>query len=102
MKSSLKVKNIIIIFILIGMITALWRASGTIAFIIYGGSKFIVPSTFILLSFILCATLATLIGSALGTSATMGVICITIARAMQINEFYVAGAILSGIYFGDR
>ncbi|PID67263.1 MAG: sodium:proton antiporter [Fusobacteriales bacterium] len=101
-KSSLKVKNIIIIFILVGLITALWRASGTIAFIIYAGSKFIIPSTFILLSFILCATLATLIGSALGTSATMGVICITIARAMQINEFYVAGAILSGIYFGDR
>lgn len=101
-KSSLKVKNIIIIFILIGLITALWRASGTIAIIIYGGSKLIIPSAFILLTFILCAFLSTLIGSALGTSATMGIICITIARAMEINEFYVAGAILSGIYFGDR
>lgn len=101
-KSSLKVKNILIIFILIGVITALWRASGTIAFIIYTSSKFINPSTFILLTFILCSLLATLIGTALGTAATMGVICITIARAMQINEFYVAGAILSGIYFGDR
>ena len=40
----LTVKNILLVFILIGMITALWRASGTIAFIIYMGSKLISPS----------------------------------------------------------
>ena len=40
----LTVKNILLVFILIGMITALWRASGTIAFIVYMGSKLISPS----------------------------------------------------------
>lgn len=98
----LTVKNILIVFLLIGMITATWRASGTIAMIIFLGSKLITPSIFILLSFLLCALLSVLIGTALGTSATMGVICISIARAMGIDELFVAGAVLSGIYFGDR
>ena len=98
----MKVKNILLVFVLIGMITALWRASGTIAFIIFYGSKLIYPSIFIFLTFLLCSFLSLLIGTALGTAATMGVICISIARAMGINELYVAGAVLSGIYVGDR
>ncbi len=98
----LTVKNILIVFLLIGMITAIWRASGTIAMIIFLGSQLIVPSIFILVSFFLCTLLSVLIGTALGTAATMGVICISIARAMGINEIFVAGAVLSGIYFGDR
>ena len=98
----LTVKNILIVFLLIGMITATWRASGTIAMIIFLGSKLVFPSIFVLLSFLLCALLSILIGTALGTAATMGVICISIARAMGINEFFVAGAVLSGVYFGDR
>ena len=48
-KGVLTVKNILLVFILIGMITALWRASGTIAFIVYMGSKLISPSIFSLL-----------------------------------------------------
>ena len=47
----LTVKNILLVFILIGMITALWRASGTIAYIVYMGSKLISPSILILLTF---------------------------------------------------
>ena len=47
----LTVKNILLVFVLIGMITALWRASGTIAFIVYMGSKLILPSILILLTF---------------------------------------------------
>lgn len=96
------VKNVIIIFILIGITTAMWRASGTIAIIIYLGSKIIVPSLFVFFTFILCSILSILIGTALGTSATMGVICIAIARTLGINEYFVAGAIISGVYFGDR
>ncbi|WP_338973054.1 Na+/H+ antiporter NhaC family protein [Fusobacterium vincentii] len=98
----LTVKNILLVFILIGMITALWRASGTIAFIVYMGSKLISPSILILLTFLLCSILSVLIGTSLGTAATMGVICFSIGKAMGINPYYVGGAVLSGIYFGDR
>nr|WP_310788177.1 Na+/H+ antiporter NhaC family protein [Fusobacterium nucleatum] len=98
----LTVKNILLVFILIGMITALWRASGTIAFIVYMGSKLISPSILILLTFLLCSILSVLIGTSLGTAGTMGVICFSIGKAMGINPYYVGGAVLSGIYFGDR
>ena len=98
----LTVKNILLVFILIGMITALWRASGTIAFIVYMGSKLISPSILILLTFLLCSILSFLIGTSLGTAATMGVICVSIGKAMEINPYYLGGAVLSGIYFGDR
>lgn len=98
----LTVKNILLVFILIGMITALWRASGTIAFIVYMGSKLISPSILILLTFLLCSILSVLIGTSLGTAATMGVICSSIGKTMGVNPYYVGGAVLSGIYFGDR
>ena len=98
----LTVKNILLVFILIGMITALWRASGTIAFIVYMGSKLISPSILILLTFLLCSILSFLIGTSLGTAATIGVICVSIGKAMGINPYYLGGAVLSGIYFGDR
>ena len=98
----LTVKNILLVFILIGMITALWRASGTIAFIVYMGSKLISPSILILLTFLLCSMLSVLIGTSLGTAATMGVICASIGKTMGVNPYYIGGAILSGIYFGDR
>ncbi|WP_338968565.1 Na+/H+ antiporter NhaC family protein [Fusobacterium polymorphum] len=98
----LTVKNILLVFILIGMITALWRASGTIAYIVYMGSKLISPSILILLTFLLCSILSVLIGTSLGTAATMGVICASIGKAMGINPYYIGGAVLSGIYFGDR
>ena len=98
----LTVKNILLVFVLIGMITALWRASGTIAFIVYMGSKLISPSILILLTFLLCSILSFLIGTSLGTAATMGVICVSIGKAMGINPYYLGGAVLSGIYFGDR
>ena len=98
----LTVKNILLVFILIGMITALWRASGTIAFIVYMGSKLISPSILILLTFLLCSILSVLIGTSLGTAATMGVICASIGKAMGVNPYYIGGAVLSGIYFGDR
>ena len=98
----LTVKNILLVFVLIGMITALWRASGTIAFIVYMGSKLISPSILILLTFLLCSILSFLIGTSLGTAATMGVICVSIGKAIGINPYYLGGAVLSGIYFGDR
>ncbi|RVU53942.1 Na+/H+ antiporter NhaC family protein [Anaerosphaera multitolerans] len=96
------VKNILIIFLLIGMITAIWRVAGTIPIIIYYASKLIIPSAFILIVFLLNCGVSLLIGTAFGTSATIGVISMTMGISMNIDPLYVGGAILSGIYFGDR
>lgn len=96
------VKNILTIFLLIGMITAVWRVAGTIPIIIYYSSGLIIPAAFILVVFLLNCAVSVLIGTAFGTAATIGVICMTMATTIGINPIYVGGAILSGIYFGDR
>lgn len=98
----LTVRNILITFLLIGMLTASWRACGTIPVIVTLASSCISPSSFILMAFLLNALISFLIGTSFGTVATMGVICISIAQALQVNYFWVVGAIISGIYFGDR
>lgn len=96
------VKNILMIFGLIGLITALWRASGTIPVIVCYASRMIVPSAFILITFLLNAMLSILTGTSFGTAATMGVICMSMGNALQMNPVYVGGAMLAGAFWGDR
>lgn len=96
------VKNLLITFLLIGVVTALWRASGTIPMIICYAAKLIHPSAFIVITFLLNMMLSVLTGTSFGTSATMGVICMTMAVAMGLNPLFVGGAILSGAFWGDR
>jgi len=96
------VKNILLVFLLIGIITAVWRGAGTIPMIVYSSSKLIVPSAFILTVFLLNCLVSVLIGTAFGTAATIGVICMIVGNIMGQNPIYVGGAILSGVYFGDR
>lgn len=97
-----KVKNILITFVLIGMLTALWRQAGTIPTIICYTVHLIKPSTFLLMTFLLNCLISVLTGTALGTAATIGVVCATMASALGIQPWMTGGAILSGIYFGDR
>lgn len=96
------VKNILITFVLIGMITALWRASGTISFIVCCALKIFTPSAFILISYLLCCVVSFLTGTSFGTAATIGIICMTMGNGMGIHPALLGGAILSGIFFGDR
>ena len=99
--SSMKtVKNLLVTFLLIGMLKALWRASGTIPVIICYAVKLIQPSLFLLLAFLLNCLLSFLTGTSFGTVATMGVICMTMAKAMGTPLVCLGGAILSGIFFG--
>lgn len=95
-------KNILINFLLIGLLTASWRESGTIAFIISSASGFINSQVFVLMTFILNAIVSFLMGTSFGTSATMGVICMTMAKSMGMNPVIVGGAMLSGALWGDR
>ena len=101
-RGILTVKNILIIFVLIGCITAIWRACGTIAFIVYYASMFAVPQAMVLICFLLCCFVSFLMGTAFGSAATIGVICMTLANSMNIPVIYAGGAIISGIFFGDR
>ena len=95
-------RNILITFILIGMLTALWRAAGTIPFIVVSASSLIRPSIFLLMAFLLNCLVSTLTGTAFGTGATMGVICAAMGSALGMDPMLTGGAILSGVFFGDR
>lgn len=102
LQGAWKVKNILLTFILIGMLTALWRQAGTIPAIICYTVHLIKPSTFLLMTFLLNCLISVLTGTALGTAATIGVVCATMASALGIPSWMTGGAILSGVYFGDR
>lgn len=96
------VKNILITFVLIGLLTALWRDAGTIPVIVCYAARLIRPSLFLVMVFLLNCGVSVLTGTAFGTAATMGVICATMAATMGISPLLVGGATLSGVYFGDR
>lgn len=90
------------IFILIGAVTSTWMASGTVPAIVYYGIKLLNPNTFIISVFVICSVVSFLLGTSFGTVGTVGVAFMVMARGGDVNQSLVAGAILSGAYFGDR
>ena len=96
------VKPVLITLLLIGIITAYWRAAGVIPTIIFYTADFFSPTIILVATFWLCGLISTLIGTAFGTAATMGIICAAIAESLGVPLWLTGGAILSGCYLGDR
>lgn len=92
----------IIILLLIGAIAGTWMASGIIPTLIYYGLKILHPSIFLPASCVICAVISLLTGSSWTTIATIGVALMGIGRALGFEDGWVAGAIISGAYFGDK
>lgn len=102
MKGVKTIFGIAVVLALIGMLTGSWRASGTIARLVNDAAGFITPEWCLLAAFLLNGALSTLTGTAFGTVATMGVITMTMTDAMGINPILSGGAILAGVFVGDR
>lgn len=102
LEGALTVRNILLAFLLIGVMTAMWRAAGTIPVLVCYVASFIRPAVFLPMCFLLNCFLSLLTGTSFGTAATMGVICAAMGSAMGIDPCLVGGAVLSGAYFGDR
>lgn len=102
LKGSRQSLLVIRIFVLIGIITAVWRACGTIPFIVYYGIAYLSEQYFVLSAFILSSLMSFLLGTSFGTVGTMGVILMVLARSGQVDINVAAGAIIAGAYFGDR
>ncbi len=96
------VRDVVILYLIVGMLCAAWRAAGTIPYAVSLCAKFMSPSIFILMSFLACCLMSTLMGTSTGTAATMGVICITLASTLGADKVLAGGAILAGCFFGDR
>ena len=102
LQGIMTVRNILITFLLIGVLTAFWRACGTIPAIVGGASKWISSSQVVVLTFVMNGAVSFLLGSSFATAATMGVISMIMAQGMGTSPALAGGAILGGIYFGDR
>ena len=92
----------LIILLLIGAIAGTWMASGIIPTLIYYGMKLLHPSIFLPASCIISAGISLLTGSSWTTIATIGIALMGIGRALGFEDGWIAGAIISGAYFGDK
>lgn len=90
------------ILVLIGLLTALWRASGTISFFVYYGISMITPSLFVFITFLITMILSFALGTSFGIAGTAGVLLMVLAQSGGVSEAVTAGAVMSGAYFGDR
>ena len=92
----------IVILFLIGAISGTWTISGIVPTFIYYGVKIISPKVFLLTACVICALVSVTIGSSWTTIATIGVALLGIGKALGFSDGMIAGAIISGAYFGDK
>ena len=96
------VTTAIVILFLIGAISGTWTMSGIVPTFIYYGVKIISPKIFLLTACVICALVSVMIGSSWTTLATIGVALLGIGKAEGFSDGIIAGAIISGAYFGDK
>ncbi len=94
--------NAIFILLMIGALTASWVQSGVVPSLVYYGLKVIHPSVFLITVFIFTALISLLIGSSWTTIGTIGVAMISAGSILGLHPGWLAGAIISGAYFGDK
>ena len=92
----------IIILLLIGALAGTWMISGVVPAMIYYGLKILSPGIFLFATVIICALVSLATGSSWSTVATIGIALLGIGNALGIGQGIVAGAIISGAYFGDK
>lgn len=92
----------ILILLIIGALAGTWMISGIVPSMIYYGLKVLNPTFFLVAACIVCAIVSISTGSSWSTVATVGVALLGIGSALGIHEGMVAGAIISGAYFGDK
>ena len=91
-----------LILFLIGAVSGTWTMSGVVPAFIYYGVKIISPKMFLLSACAICAVISVMTGSSWTTIATIGVALLGIGRAEGFPDGLIAGAIISGAYFGDK
>lgn len=99
------IKNIstaLVILLIIGALSGTWMISGVVPLFISYGVKLIRPEYFLLSAALISALVSVITGSSWTTVATIGVALLGIGRAQGFDDGWIAGAIISGAYFGDK
>jgi len=96
------VTGAILILLFVGALAGTWLIGGVIPAMVYYGLQILHPSIFLPACVIICALISLATGSSWTTSATVGIALIGIGKALGVPVGMVAGAVLSGAYFGDK
>jgi NhaC family Na+:H+ antiporter len=96
------VTGALLILLFVGALAGTWLISGIIPAMIYYGLQILHPSIFLPACILICALISLATGSSWTTSATVGIALIGIGKVLGIPVGMVAGAVLSGAYFGDK
>jgi len=97
-----KSMSAILILMIVGMIIGTWILAGIVPTMIYYGLKLIAPQIFLLATTVICAVVSVATGSSWTTAGTVGIALIGVGKGFGIPLPMVAGAIISGAYFGDK
>jgi NhaC family Na+:H+ antiporter len=92
----------ITILLLVGALAGTWLVSGIIPAMVYYGLQVLSPAIFLPASVVIAAIISIATGSSWTTSATVGIALIGIGSALGISPGMIAGAVISGAYFGDK
>ena len=92
----------IMILFLVGALAGTWLVSGVIPAMVYYGLQVLSPEIFLPASVVIAAVISIATGSSWTTSATVGIALVGIGTALGINPGMIAGAVISGAYFGDK
>ncbi|UKM64167.1 Na+/H+ antiporter NhaC [Flavobacteriaceae bacterium GSB9] len=92
----------ILILLLVGALAGTWLISGVIPAMVYYGLKVLSPTIFLPTCVIICSIISIATGSSWTTSATVGIALVGIGTALGVNTGMIAGAVISGAYFGDK
>ncbi|MEM6767801.1 MAG: Na+/H+ antiporter NhaC [Bacteroidota bacterium] len=92
----------VVILLLIGSLAGTWLISGIVPAMIYYGLKILNAQIFLFAACIVCAIVSLATGSSWSTVATVGIALLGIGKALGWSEGLIAGAIISGAYFGDK
>jgi Na+:H+ antiporter, NhaC family len=92
----------ILILLMVGSLAGTWLISGVIPAMIYYGLQILNPAIFLPASMVICAVISIATGSSWTTSATVGIALIGIGKTLGFDPGMIAGAVISGAYFGDK
>ena len=101
-RSSRQVMPAIPMLFCIAMVATTWMLGGVVPTLIDYGLRMLHPSFFLVTACVVCAVISVLTGSSWSTIATIGVAFMGIGHLMGFHPGWVAGAVISGAYFGDK
>ncbi len=102
LKSINSAMSSILILLLIGALAGSWMISGVVPAMIYYGLEILNPTILLFAACVISALVSLATGSSWTTIATVGLALIGIGKALGVGEGIIAGAIISGAYFGDK